>query len=227
MVKNVILVDAGIDIEDNYANIVKMGTTFILSIGIVGDRTYTLSITDADTTSYQINDNASQSELNVVEDMVNQLSYNEADPFDSTQTYAEGQYVIHEGQFYRCIIAVEEAGEFNINNWNMVKIGNELEELVETNKEINQNLSSLLRIDTFRLTCPTDNISNYSSSVSVALDRYTAIGIVGYQAIGNSSCYLYDAKVLDNNLYFGWRDPNKNNIKGLGFEISVLYIKNL
>ena len=102
-----------------------------------------------------------------------------------------------------------------------------INELVATTNAINQNLSSLLRIDTFRLTCPTDNISEYSSSVSVALDGYTAIGVVGYQAIGNSSCYLYDAKVIDNNLYFGWRDPNKNNIKGLGFEISVLYVKNL
>ena len=146
MVKNVILVDAGVDIEDNYANIVKVGTTFILSIGIVGDKTYTLSITDADTTSYQINDNASQSELNVVEDMVNQLSYNEAVPFDSTQTYTEGQYVIHEGQFYKCIIPVEEAGEFNINNWNTVTIGNELEELVETTNAINQNLIKSVEI---------------------------------------------------------------------------------
>lgn len=180
MVKNVILIDAGVDIEDNYANIVKVGTTFILSIGIVGDKTYTLSITDADTTSYQINDNASQSELNVVEDMVNQLSYNEAVPFNSTQTYAEGQYVIHEGQFYKCIIAVEEAGEFHINNWETVTIGNELEELVTTTNAINQNLTRLVCQNIYLSNSDATLNSNYAMSAEYILRQIESKQNNGY-----------------------------------------------
>lgn len=222
MVKNVNLVDAGVDIEDNYANIVKVGTTFILSVGIVGDKSYTISITDANTTSYQVNDNASQSELNVVEDMVNQLSYNEAVPFDSTQTYSEGQYVIHEGQFYKCIIPVEKAGEFNINNWDTVTIGNELE-------EINRDLNGLIIKENNVYICdsiPADNNSK-DFTFTISKEGYTPLGVIGISTNFGDGFSVTRYQIIGDTLYLTVvsRYPTVQN--NVPFDITILYIKNI
>lgn len=54
-----------------------------------------------------------------------------ANPYNSTQTYAPGDYVIYKSKLYRCIVTIEEPEEFDSEKWVQVKLANEVQDLAE------------------------------------------------------------------------------------------------
>lgn len=59
---------------------------------------------------------------NSCEDMI-------SDQYDSTQTYAVGDYCIYNNTLYKCITAIGTAEEFNLEHWVPTKTSDELEKL--------------------------------------------------------------------------------------------------
>lgn len=53
---------------------------------------------------------------------------NFATEYDSTSTYAVGDYVIHDGLLYKCITAVTTAEEFDSSKWKKTDCGAEFDE---------------------------------------------------------------------------------------------------
>jgi hypothetical protein len=49
------------------------------------------------------------------------------DTFDETRTYAVGDYAIYENVLYKCVEAIEEAGEWDADKWAATNIAEEFE----------------------------------------------------------------------------------------------------
>lgn len=65
-----------------------------------------------------------------------EISGNNAEPYDNTQTYAVGDYCIANGyKLYRCTTAVETPGDWDSDYWTLVNLSSEL-------KALNQLLDS-------------------------------------------------------------------------------------
>lgn len=64
--------------------------------------------------------------LDTQENTLNTHLNNTADAFDEAKTYAVGDYCIYNNALYRCIVAVETAGEWNPDNWVATSVGAEI-----------------------------------------------------------------------------------------------------
>lgn len=52
--------------------------------------------------------------------------------FSSSNTYSIGEYVLYNEKFYRCIIAVTTAGDWDATNWLEIKLSDEIETINST-----------------------------------------------------------------------------------------------
>lgn len=90
--------------------------------------------------SYQVHNFQSGAVLlaSQLNEMDNQIALNEsssaskssiANEFSTSSTYAVGDYVIYEGQLYKCTTAVTTAGSWNSSNWTQAVLGNDVGDL--------------------------------------------------------------------------------------------------
>lgn len=80
-------------------------------------------------TTWQNGDIITAEKLNNIEDGVESNSYTQAlisDGYDSTSTYAIGDYCIYENALYKCNTAINTAEEWNSAHWTAVKIDSEI-----------------------------------------------------------------------------------------------------
>lgn len=61
-----------------------------------------------------------------VKDIVDFANHNVADEYDSTSTYAIGDYVMYESTLYKCITAVSSAENFDLTKWTAVLVTDEM-----------------------------------------------------------------------------------------------------
>ncbi len=61
-----------------------------------------------------------------VKDIVDFANHNVADEYDSTSTYAIGDYVMYESTLYKCITAVSSAENFDSTKWTAVVVTDEM-----------------------------------------------------------------------------------------------------
>ena len=67
-------------------------------------------------------------------------SANEADTYDATSTYVEGDNVLHNGNYYECNTDISTPEAWNATHWTQKKIGNQI-------SQINADLSDLMKIE--------------------------------------------------------------------------------
>lgn len=60
-----------------------------------------------------------------------------ADEFDSTKTYAVGEYCIYENKLYKCTAAITTGENFNSAKWEATTIGNVIAEIEKEVNELN------------------------------------------------------------------------------------------
>ena len=73
-----------------------------------------------------------------------------ADEYDATQTYAVGDYCIHEGGLYVCNTAISTAEDWNASHWTLTDVGSALEaitSIIPTKTSQLQNDSGFASID--------------------------------------------------------------------------------
>ena len=62
--------------------------------------------------------------------------------YDNQGTYTIGDYVLHEGGFYRCKVAIDTAEEWTSGHWDQVTVGSELGRVEESVQEDVEDLKS-------------------------------------------------------------------------------------
>lgn len=77
----------------------------------------------------QAREQAIQDEAQARENADNAILADLAAEYDATATYAVGDYVIHEGQLYRCTTAIETAEAWTASHWTAVAMGDEVGDL--------------------------------------------------------------------------------------------------
>lgn len=94
---------------------------------------------------------------------------NYAEPYDSTATYAVGDYVVYDNLTYRCITAITVPESFDGTHWARVTMDGELTQMKEATS--NNVVHSILLTGTTAVTAPDNNT-------------------IGYKTIGNNNVLL-------------------------------------
>lgn len=72
---------------------------------------------------FPLNDNA---KISGISNSLNNVCDSISDAYDSTQTYAVGDYCVYDGQLYRCITAISTAETFDVTKWVATNVMSEL-----------------------------------------------------------------------------------------------------
>ena len=83
-----------------------------------------------------------------------------ANAYSSSQTYAVGDYVIHNGYLYRCTTAITTAESFTAGHWTQVVLGDDVSDLKSDYGDAIGVLSSDYNITTFEGSTSTETWSN-------------------------------------------------------------------
>lgn len=124
----------------------------------------------------------------IPKNQVENILGNFANEYDSTLTYAVGDYVIYDGLLYKCTTAVETAEEFDSNKWNKTDVGTELDAL-------NEGIDGLFKYETFSV-----NALDVNASQDFTLNIPTDYFILSYRFLRSGynqvAIWLYGTNTL-------------------------------
>lgn len=96
--------------------------------------------------------------------------------YDATATYAVGDYVIYEGQLYRCTTAIETAEAWTASHWTAVQLGDEVGDLrsalneLPTEEEITETLYNKADVIT---NTASGSVANFSDGAAMPVKDLT------------------------------------------------------
>ena len=120
--------------------------------------------------------NNDEIEILTMDDLTNVV----AAQYDNQSTYAIGDYVLHEGGFYRCKIAIDTAEEWTSGHWTEVKIADEVTDLKSALNYGVLNGDNLLKSETIYSNNNTAIVNNTDGTYTVGTSDY-GITIFGAQ----------------------------------------------
>ena len=96
-----------------------------------------------------------------------------ANLYSPTQTYALGDYVIYKSKLYRCIIAVEEPEEFDIEKWTQVKLADDVQDLAESLDSKADKSTTYTKSEVDEIAATKANTSDVEGALASKADKST------------------------------------------------------
>lgn len=131
-----------------------------------------------------------------------------ASPYSASSTYAVGDYVIYEGQLYRCTTAIETAETWTVTHWTAVAMGDEVGDLRSALNTIDGYF--IEGINLFNPNDP-DYIANTELKTNGTTATKTGYFVSGYIPVraGQTVCCHYPVGTYGSSSAFVFYDANK------------------
>lgn len=181
-------------------NITSLGNRMGTAEGNITNLQNRMGTAEGYITSFGTRITGAENDITGLKSVDNTLADDIAPSYDITATYSVGDYVMYQKELYKCVTAVETPETFDIDKWEAVNTGEEL-------NEIKSSLSGFTGMKTLRATTPT----TINTNVKI-IDDSTLYG--NWLTIG----YM----ILYNNTYFMWLSDT--SVKSLRIQADGLYI---
>ena len=125
-------------------------------------------------------DDADISDINGNMDLIDaeagKVRANVAANYDSSETYAVGDYCLHDGNLYKCTTAISSPESWTAGHWTQIKIAGELSSLTDQIGTLNGKIANI----TTRVNCGT-----IASEGSASVDYPTGFNYGNSRVIGH------------------------------------------
>ena len=153
-----------------------------------------------------------------------------SDEYSATNTYAVGDYCIHENVLYKCKTAITTGEEFDSNKWGQTTCGTEF-------KKLNSNLADYLPIENepiqfirgaiYAGTTIDDSVENYCRTEYIEVGENTKITIKAYTETCLPVLYCYDSakSYLSSKSYTVYSSDNDIIVTLADLPVNTVYVR--
>ena len=141
------------------------------------------------------NDDADISDINGNMDLIDaeagKVRANVAANYDSSETYAVGDYCLHDGSLYKCTTAISSPESWTAGHWTQIKIAGELSSLSD----------QIGNIGTATLLTTSDEVVNYNKSKTFDKTGYSYLMVVLHNGNDPKTGTWFAVHTLPTNYY--------------------------